>query len=281
MEKVIVYQPDNSLKKGYLNIFREIFIEIKKNRWLTWQLFKRDFLTLYKQSFLGVFWIILVPLFSFLTFIILNRAGIFTLGDIKVPYVIFAILGLSFWQIFSTGVVACSNSLISAGAMIVRVNFSKKSLVLAAIGQSLVAFTVQFLIVLALFVIFGYWPTWKIFLIPLFLLPLILITLGLGFFFSLLNGVITDIGKALPIFLSFLMFLSPILYTRPTGDGFLARLTNYNPFYYLSAVPRDLILFGTSNEMTGFFCAVGLSFVFFIVGIFIFHLTETRVAERL
>ena len=55
-EEIITYEPDNSLKKGYFSIFSEIFNEIKDNRWLTWQLFKRDFLALYKQSFFGVFW---------------------------------------------------------------------------------------------------------------------------------------------------------------------------------------------------------------------------------
>jgi lipopolysaccharide transport system permease protein len=281
MENITIYQPDNSIKKGFRQVFKEIFFEIKNNRWLTWQLFKRDFLTLYKQSFLGVFWIILVPMFSFLTFILLNRAGIFTLGDIKVPYAIYAILGLAFWQIFATGVVACSNTLLSAGSMIIRVNFSRKSLVLAAIGQALVAFIIQFVIVLILFLSYGILPSWQIFLLPLFILPLILMTLGLGFFFALLNGVMTDIGKALPIFLSFLMFLSPILYLKPLGDGLLSRISNYNPLYYLSAVPRELIIFGHSLELTGYFCAVGLSIIFFIVGIYMFHLTETRVAERM
>jgi hypothetical protein len=48
---ITTYEPDNSLKKGYLAIFGEIFNELKKNRWLTYQLFKRDFLTIYKQSY--------------------------------------------------------------------------------------------------------------------------------------------------------------------------------------------------------------------------------------
>jgi lipopolysaccharide transport system permease protein len=280
MAKVTTYQPDNTIRKGFLKTFLEIFIEIKNNRWLTWQLFKRDFLTLYKQSFLGIFWIVLVPLFSFFTFILLNRAGIFSLGEIKVPYAIYAVLGLAFWQIFASGLIACSNTLVSAGSMIVRINFSKKSLVVAAIGQALVAFVVQLVIVLILFIIYGVAPTWQILLIPIFILPLILITLGLGFFFALLNGVMSDIGKALPIFLSFLMFLSPILYARPAGIGLLSIITDYNPFYYLSAVPRDLILFGGTSELSGYLISIGVSAVIFFIGIYIFHLTETRVAER-
>jgi len=57
---ITTYEPDNSLKKGYLSIFKEIFNEIKKNRWLTYQLFKRDFFAIYKQSFIGVFWAVFI-----------------------------------------------------------------------------------------------------------------------------------------------------------------------------------------------------------------------------
>jgi len=81
-EIITTYAPDNSLKKGYLSIFKEIFCEIIKNRWLTYQLFKRDFIAIYKQSFIGVFWALIIPLVSVGTFILLNRSGIFSMGDI-------------------------------------------------------------------------------------------------------------------------------------------------------------------------------------------------------
>lgn len=126
-QRITVCEPDNSIKKGYLSIFREIFDELKENRWLTYQLFKRDFLTLYKQSFIGIMWVFIFPLVSVGTFVILKRSGIFTFGDINVPYPVYAILGVAFWQLFAAGLISTSNSLVKAGSMIVKINFSKKS----------------------------------------------------------------------------------------------------------------------------------------------------------
>ena len=136
MSDVITYEPDNSLKNGYLSIFREIYNEFKRSKWLTYQLFKRNFLSLYKQSFIGILWALIIPLVSVGTFIVLNQSGIFTIGDINVPYPIYAILGMAFWQLFATGLVASSNSLVSAGSMISKINLSKKALVIASTGQS-------------------------------------------------------------------------------------------------------------------------------------------------
>lgn len=278
-EIVTTYEPDNSLKKGYLSIFGEIFNELKKNRWLTYQLFKRDFFAVYKQSFIGVLWALIIPLVSVGTFIILNRSGIFTIGNINVPYPIYAILGMAFWQLFSTGLVAASNSLIKAGSMIVKINFSKKALVIASTGQSLISFLIQFVLVGILFAYYRITPSIAILWVPIIIIPIMLLTLGLGFILSLLNGVMRDIGNMLSMLMTFLMFLTPVLYAKPV-TGILARITIYNPLYYLVSVPRDLILMGKVPELKGFLISSAISLIIFLICLVAFHLTETRIAER-
>lgn len=279
-EIITTYEPDNSLKKGYLSIFGEIFNELKKNRWLTYQLFKRDFLTIYKQSFIGVLWAVIIPLVSIGTFIILNRSGVFTIGDINIPYPVYAILGMAFWQLFSAGLIASSNSLVKAGPMIAKINFSKKSLVIASTGQSMVSFLIQFVLAGILFVYYGVIPNTAILLVPILIIPIILLTLGFGFILSLLNGVVRDIGNILPIFMTFLMFLTPVLYAKST-TGILVYITTYNPLYYLVSVPRDLLLMGTAPEWGGFLITSIISVIVFTICLIVFHLTETRVTERI
>ena len=200
-----IYEPDNSIKKGYLNLYHEIIQEVKLNTWLTFQLFKRDFLAMYKQSFIGVFWAFIIPLISVGTFIILNSSGIFNIGDLNVPYPVYAILGMAFWQIFAIGIISSSNSLVKAGSMIIRINFSKKSLVMASFGQSIVPFLIQIFLLIVLFFVYQRTPKLTILLIPLFLIPIILLTLGLGFILSILNGIVRDVGNALSFFITFLL----------------------------------------------------------------------------
>jgi len=279
-ETVTTYEPDNSLKKGYIFIFGEIFNEIKKNRWLTYQLFRREFFTLYKQSFAGVLWAFIIPLFSVGTFIVLIRSGIFIIGDINVPYPIYAVFGMAFWQLFSTGLIASSNSLVKAGSMISKINFSKKSLVISSIGQPVVSFLIQFVLGIILFVFYGITPNIAIVLLPMFIIPIMLLMLGLGFILSLLNAVIRDIANILSVFMTFLMFLTPVLYARPTS-GILMRITHYNPLYYLVSAPRELALMGKISEWKGFLFSTILSVVIFIVCLVAFHLTETRITERI
>lgn len=278
-KNVTTYEPDNSLKKGYFSVYAEIIRDVIFNRWLTWQLFKRDFLTMYKQSVVGILWAFIIPLVSVGTFIVLNRAGIFSIGEINVPYPIYALLGISFWQLFSTGLVAASNSLVSAGDMIVKINFSRKSLVFASTGKALVSFLVQFVLVLILFAFYRYLPSGYIFLVPFLLIPSFLLMLGFGFIFALFSSVMRDITNAISILMTFLLFLTPILYAKP-NLGVLEKITQYNPIYYLISVPRDLVLMGEASDWKGFWISAAVSVIIFIIFSVIFHLTETRAAER-
>jgi len=280
VEMTRTYEPDNSLRKGYPCLLREILEEFVKNRWLTYQLFRRDFLSIYKQSLIGLFWVVVLPIFSVSIFVALRYSGVLRVGDIDVPYAIFAVLGMAFWQLFSTGLVACSQSLVDAGPMILKINVSKKSIVIASMGKSIVVFLVQILLVCVLFLGYGVTPGLAIFLVPMLVLPLMLLTAGLGFIFSLLNGILRDIANMLSIFLTFFMFLTPVLYARPRV-GLLATVTAFNPLYYLISVPRDLILRGATLEWLGFLSASCGCLVVFIICLVTFHLTETRVTERI
>ena len=70
------YEPDNSLKKGYFSIFSEIISELKDNRWLTYQLFKRNFFGAHKQSFIGIVWIFITPVINVCVFVMLSKSKI-------------------------------------------------------------------------------------------------------------------------------------------------------------------------------------------------------------
>ncbi len=275
----IVYQPDNCLKRGYVSAFGEIFQELNENRWLMVQLFKRDILATYKQSFFGVFWAILMPLASVATFVLLNRSGLFSLGELEVPYPVYAVLGMAFWQVFATGLVGSSNSLVQAGSMLTQIRFSRKSLVLASAGQALVSFLIQFVLLAALFLYYRQFPSSGVLWVPLLLVPVLCLTLALGLILSLLNGIVRDVTNILSLFLTFGMFLTPILYTPPK-TGMLMAITRYNPLHHLISGARETVLSGKVADPAAFTVSALVSFGLLLFCLMAFHMTEARIAER-
>ena len=280
VKQSVMYMPNKSIQEGYISLWKEMIREIKESKWLIIQLFLRDIKGMYKQSFIGVFWTLIIPFFALGTFIILNGAGIVIFGEIDVPYPLFAIIGLAFWQIFSIGIITCTNSITNAGGMISKINFPRETLVFSAMGQALIAFLIQMVVVLVLFIYYSFLPDLIVVFIPFMLIPVLLFTVGLGLIFSLVNGIMRDLGRVVGMVSSFLLFLTPVMYAKPKV-GLLEIITRYNPMYYLIAGPRDLVVHGTLTEPMGYLYSVIFSVFLFLLCWMAFHLTETRIAERI
>lgn len=280
MDKHIrVYRPDAQFRMGFFRVWREMLSELVNSRELVWRLFMRDFSGKYKQSVLGVFWALLMPLILVGVFVFLNRSGVLNIGDTGIPYPVYALLGLSIWQLFATGLIACTNSLVQGGAMIVKINFPKESLVIASLAQSVFEFLVRIALLVGVFAIYKVVPSWTTIFLPVVLIPLLLLTLGLGLIFALLNVLIRDVANIVTLATTFLLFLTPVLYPAPS-TGLFVSINQFNPLAILVSGPRDLVVNGYLTDPLEFAGASFFSLFLFLIAWRVFHLVEPRMAER-
>jgi len=277
MQQARVYEPHKQLKQGIM-IWKEMFREIYDYHELLWRLFVRDLSAKYKQSLLGNAWCLLMPFVAIGTFMYLNHVGILHIQQTSMPYPLYALIGLSVWQIFATGLNSGANSLVGAGDLVTKINFPREVLVIASMAQSVFEFLIKFALVLVFFFVFNYVPSWKIIFFPFILLPLLFLTVGLSLVLALLNGVMRDIGNIVSLFLMFLMFLTPVLYPVPTKNFLLLKLNFLSP---LINAPREIIADGTIHQPGLFGVASVISLLIFLMSWRIFHLAETKIPERL
>lgn len=272
-----VYEPNLHLKLG-MKIWIQMFAELIQHRELIWRLFLRNLLATYQQSLLGYLWIMITPLVAIGTFVLLNRIGILNIGQTDVPYPLFALLGLTTWQLLSTGIVAGSNSLTSAGALISKINFPREVLIVATMAQTIFEFLIKFLFILILCGVFKYMPPPGIVYFPLAIVPIFILTIGLSLIFSLINGIFRDTANILNLMMTFLLFLTPVLYPVPADKIYYFRL---NPLTALVNAPRDLLVYGHIQQPMDFLISTGISFLIFLLAWRVFHLVETKIPERL
>jgi ABC-type polysaccharide/polyol phosphate export permease len=164
--------------------------------------------------------------------------------------------------------------------MLLKINFSKKSLVLASAGQAIFAFLVQFAMFIFLLIYYGFPLQYRLIFTTFFMLPLLFLALGLGFFLSILNAITREVGGVISVCLMFFLFVTPILYEKPV-HGSLPFFATYNPVYHLVKVPRDIIIYGQPAMWQGYIYACLVSVLIFMLGITVFHLIEKRIAERI
>lgn len=278
-EKTVVYEPDRFIKIGFLKSWKEMAISLLNSRELIWRMFYRDFSARYRQSALGIIWAIINPIVTVSIFVFLNRSGILNIGETPVPYPVFALIGLSIYGIFSTGLSACSNSIVGAGPMVVKINFPKISLVIAAMGQAVVEFLVRLILIILLFIAYGFDLKLTSLFLPFALLPLILLTLGIGLLLSLLAGVLRDIIYLVTFFVTLFLFLVPALYPIPQ-TGILSDLNKWIPLSHFIIGCRDILISGGLSNPTDFLWASIFSILIFLFSWRIFFLSESRIAEK-
>ncbi len=257
-----------------------MFVDLFTSHELIWRLFLRDFSARYRQTLLGVLWAVIMPLVVVGTFIFLNSSGVLNIGKIEIPYPAYALLGLTVWQVFAGGIVNCSNSIVRAGSMVAKIKFPRETLVVSSFGQTFVETLVRIYLVVLAFVFYRVVPEWTVVLFPFAVLPLFLLTLGLGFFLSLVNAVIRDVANVVNILTTFLLFLTPVLYPAPKAEVFRV-FTRFNPLAPLVNAPRDLVITGHISDPWGFAWASLLSVIVFMVSWRFFYLAQMRMAERM
>lgn len=262
-------------------VVAELCRELRDNRWLIWQLAKRDFVAAYKQHILGFVWALVVPLVSLSAFVVLRRAGVLVADTGAVAYPVYVLAGLICWQLFSNGLTVGTGALVNSGGMLSKVNLSKKSLVVAAYCQVWVAFAIQ-MALMAVMCSFLRAPfSISVIWLPLALIPLVVFTLALSFVLSVLNAVMRDFGSAVTLALGFYLLLTPVFYRLPER-GILAAFNRYNPMFYFVEIPRSLIVSGgVSSHWAGYFVSTGAVCALFIGSLVIFHIAETKISERM
>lgn len=170
----------------------------------------RDLKVRYKQTLIGVLWAFIRPALTLIIFtIVFNRvAGLST--ESTMPYALMVLAGLLPWQFFAGAVGESSNSLIQNSALITKVYFPKMIIPASTVMTSLVDFLIAFSLLFPLMFLYGYWPGPRLLVIPLLLIPLLVLSLGLGLLLSSLNIQFRDFRYVIPFLLQLGLYLSPV-----------------------------------------------------------------------
>src|SRR5881275_1073345 len=139
--------------------------ELWRFRELVYFLALRDIKVRYKQTALGVAWVLLQPLLAMGIFsIVFGSRGLTTSG---VPYPLFVVSGLVPWFYFSNATSGASGSVVGNTQLISKVYFPRLAIPLSAVLGNLVDLGIGLLLMLVLLVAFGVGFGWQLLVVPL------------------------------------------------------------------------------------------------------------------
>lgn len=278
--KVTVYTPDSSLANPAVMV-EAMLADLWVGRELAWRLTVRDISAQYRQTFLGLLWAIILPLATTLVWLYLNMSGIVTMKATDIPYPVYAFAGTMLWAIFIEAMNAPLAQTGGARAMLAKLNFPREALILAGIYKNLFNAGIKIVLLLAILPFFKVYPGWSLLWFPVGVMALILVGTAVGLFITPVGMLYTDVGRGLPLIMSFVMYLTPVVFPMPEGEGLAARLFQLNPLTPLILNARAWLT-GGEMVMGGYFVGVMVvSVVVLIVSWIGYRLTLPIIIERM
>ncbi len=246
-------------------------------RELLYVLTLRDIKVRYKQTVLGILWVIIQPLLMMIVFT-LFFGRLAKIPSDGIPYPLFAYTGLLPWTFFSNALNSSGNSLVGNSSLITKVYFPRMIIPIAAVGSGLIDFVIAFglLVLLMLYYRIGFSP--NILMLPILALLTALLAIGVGMWMSALNVKYRDIRYALPFLIQLWLFATPVIYPSSLIPDKWRWLFWINPLTGLIEGYRSAI-FGKPFDLMGLGISIFIIFVVLIYSAYTFRQMERSFAD--
>ncbi len=276
-------KPDNRLiiepSRGWFTFRLKL---IWKYRELLYFLVWRDIKVRYKQTFLGIAWVILQPLISTLIF-----SGLFGLlletPSGGIPYPLFVLSGLIVWQYFSGSITRTTNSVVENSSLVTKIYFPRLLIPISAVLAGLVDFFIASAILIILMLVYKAPFSSTILMLPLFLLITMLTALGFGLWLAALNVRFRDVKHLMPFIVQIWMFLTPVIYSATLIPPSFRWILSLNPMTAVVIGFRWMLFGPLSQDVSVSTPLITISFLITIIvftsGLIHFNRTERFFAD--
>lgn len=252
--------------------------EVWRFRDLFLLLVRRDVALRYKQTALGLIWVVLQPLMASTIFaVVFGRLA--RIPSDGVPYLPFVFAALVPWTLFSQGVQRAGVSLIGDANLIGKVYFPRVLLPAASVGAVTVDVLVG-LVTLAVIAVAGGVPlTAKLVALPLALVLTLGLTLGVGLLVAALNVHYRDFVHAIPFVLQVGLYASPVVYSSRLVPERWRPIYGLNPLVGIIDLFRWLWLPIGDFPWPSVAASALVSTLLLLVSLLVFHRIERRFAD--
>lgn len=262
-------------KKALIDMLKARFATFLKYKDLLLNLVSRDIKVKYRRSVLGIAWSVLRPVLTMLV-----MAAVFSrIMRVEVEnYALFIITGQLLYSFFSEATTGAMFSVVGASGLIKKVYIPKY---IFPFEKTLFAFVNLLLSMVAIVVIMliqrvAFTATALLFFVPL--ITLMVFALGAGLILSSICVFFRDLQHIYEVFLTMLVYLTPIIYPRSQMDGspLMRTILAINPLTWYVEYFRDVLIYGKLPTLEMNLACFGFAAVFLIAGTLIFKKVQDK-----
>lgn len=240
----------------------------KKFQPLLWELIARDIKIKYRRSVLGVLWTLLNPLFMMIVLSVVFS----NLFKFDVEYFpVYLLSGQLIFNFYSESTTSSMSAILNNGSLIKKIYVPKYLFVLSRIFSStinlLASFTALICVMLAMRVELHY----TVLLAPIPLFFIVVFSLGVGLILSAITVKFRDIMHLYSVFVTALMYLTPVIYPLSILPDWLYPIVMLNPITNILQMLRNVMLYNTIPSFSSMVIALVECGVMLALGLYVFY----------
>ncbi len=240
----------------------------------------RDIKLRYKQTALGVVWVILQPLLAGLIFAVIFGRFI-KLSSEGYPYLLFVFPALIGWQMFAGILQRAGGSLVHEARLVSKVYFPRVLVPLASALAVLVDLAVSLALMLGLLAWYHMWPGWSLAWLPAVLVLALALAVGISLWLAALNVRYRDFLHATPFLVQVWMYATPVVYASAAVPARWRGWFSLNPMVGVVEGYRQAWLGLRPADLTALALSAAWAAVLLVGGWIYFRRVERDLADRL
>ena len=265
----------------------EYYSEVLQNKYLIFQITKKEFITAYTQSLAGFLYHALVPLMQTIIFNFFINKIEFNPND-KIPSFLFVLIGVTMWNLFSTNTIKISQIFLTNRKYLSRLYFYKFSLVVSSILITTTHFIINLLILLGTIFFFKIKfeniqidLDFKIFFIIIPIGIAAILSSGIGMIICSLSVRYRDLLFGVNFIFQLLIFVSPVLFSVNNMEGQFSTFLFLNPTTSFLEFFRWIFISDYQINIQYFIINVFCTVLVFLIGTKLYISAERKVADYL
>ncbi|MEY2598023.1 MAG: hypothetical protein RLZZ142_282 [Verrucomicrobiota bacterium] len=254
--------------------------ELWEYRDLLWSLAMRDLRLRYRQTALGVLWVVFQPLAGAGIFaVVFGWVAGFSKG--KEHYFLYSMAGLLAWNCFQSTFLKASMSVVANGALVAKVYFPRMLLPLSTVLSTMVDLCIG----LGAFSVVawseGCPPSFGLLWLPCWVGLGLLFALGMGMMAAALMTRFRDVQHVLPMLLPFFLYATPVAYGLESVPERWRMILGLNPVSWMVQGVRSGLCRLEGVPWNGMVYSTGVALAAFLVGGLCFRRMERSLADVL
>lgn len=194
-------------------------------------------------------------------------------------YPLYLMAGTLAWNLFVEIVTRCLNLFIEQANLLKKIKFPRIALPTIVVGICLVNNLLLFFSILGIFALMGQWPGLEVLWIPLLMLPLILLSTGLGLILGVINVFVRDVGQVVPVILQILFWFTPIVYPIATIPERYRDWLQWNPIFPVVNAYQEVLVYGHAPAYSGILSVTVLGVILILLGLFILRRASPELVD--